>query len=29
MRDDIEGNIESIVGEVDEETFAHCVESYK
>lgn len=28
MRDDIENNIESIVGEVEEDTFKECVDNY-
>lgn len=29
MKRDIEENVESIIGEVEEETFVQCVESYK
>ena len=29
MRDDIEGNLESIISEVDEETFQQCVGNYR
>ncbi len=29
MREDIEGNLEMIVGEVDQSTFFHCVNNYR
>jgi hypothetical protein len=29
MQRDIEENVESIIGQVDEETFVQCVENYK